>query len=214
VSREIERWLAAGPAAVDATLAPEWLVPLVSYVGSMDARTLSNTDPPAVGLGERQAAVLVLLADELGVGPSVVLQQRSTSLRHHPGELSFPGGRRQPNDASPVDTALREASEEVGLHREGADPVALFPRVHIRASGFDVTAVVAHQGQLTTLAPDGAETVAVHRVPLEVLSVRSAWYELHHPIGWTGPAIDLPFGTLWGLTADLVRATVGVLARS
>ena len=69
----------------------------------------------------RPSAVLVALADGPG-GPSVLLTRRSQQLRHHKGEMSFPGGRMDPGE-TPVDTALREAHEEVGL-----DPSSV--RVH------------------------------------------------------------------------------------
>ncbi|GAB7004928.1 CoA pyrophosphatase [Nocardioides sp. AN3] len=209
---EIERWLAAGADAVDPGAAPGWLVPLVRYVNAVDARTLSEHDPPADGVSERQAAVLLLLGLDPADGPYVVLQQRSAHLRHHPGEISFPGGRREPVDTSTVDTALREADEEIGLIRTDVDPVALLPRLHIVATGFDVTAVLAHQRRAAALRADGSETTAIHRVSLGALAALSAWQDLHHPRGWHGPAAELPFGTLWGYTADIVRALVAGLA--
>jgi 8-oxo-dGTP pyrophosphatase MutT (NUDIX family) len=205
---EIEQWWANRSTEISPSLAPGWMIPLVRHIETVDATSISETDPPACDFGERQAAVLIVLASDGDSGPSVVLQQRSPHLRHHPGEISFPGGRREPGDSSPVDTALREANEEVGLQRADVDPVALFPRLLIRATGFEVTAVVAHWRDPTTLTPDATETTAVQRVPLSELADTSGWYDLRHPIGWNGRAIQLPFGTLWGYTADLIRATI------
>src|SRR6202046_37066 len=69
----------------------------------------------------RPAAVLIAVVDH--PEPTVLLTQRSAHLNDHAGQISFPGGKIDPTDASPLEAALREADEEVGLEREFIDPV-------------------------------------------------------------------------------------------
>ena len=137
-----------------------------------------------------------------------MLARRSPRLRHHPGEICFPGGGREPMDPDPVATAKREAAEELGLTLDSTVAIAVAPRLLIRATGIDVTAVIAYQPRETPLTPDRTETETACRVPLSQLETDAPWHHLHHRVGWEGPALDLPIGTLWGITADLTRMVV------
>jgi 8-oxo-dGTP pyrophosphatase MutT (NUDIX family) len=181
---------------------------LVARAAGLEGAAMSTTDPPADGSERRQSAVLILVGrdgDAEGE-PFVVLQQRAAHLRHHPGQVAFPGGTREPTDASPVATALREAQEEVGLDPAGAEPLALLPRLLIPVSGFAVSAVLAAWTRPAPLVADPAETAAVHRVPLATFTPHDAWYDLAHGAGWTGAAIDVGGTTIWGYTADVLAA--------
>ena len=115
-------------------LAPGWLRPLVTAARDIDAVTLSNhrIPPPADG---RRAAVLVLFGEDAAHGPDVLLMERASTLRDHPGQVAFPGGGADPTDADPVHTALREAEEETGLLPSGVQPLALLPNLFIPPSG-------------------------------------------------------------------------------
>jgi hypothetical protein len=115
----VESWLAERH--VRPETAPAALADLVHAVGHTDPSNLSRNDPPAVDLAERQAAVLILLATDGCAGPDVLLQERASALRDHAGEISFPGGSREPDDAGVVETALREAVEETGIDPAGID---------------------------------------------------------------------------------------------
>jgi 8-oxo-dGTP pyrophosphatase MutT (NUDIX family) len=199
----LDGWLASGSDAVRP--APSWLSPLISALRAARPAELSVNDPPAVEPSARQAAVLILIA---GTGPSdasVVLTQRASGLRDHPGEVSFPGGSWELSDASPVDTALREAWEETGVDPAGVDPVALLPRLFIRASGFDVTGVVGYWQRPRLLSPvDSAETVRVLSVPLRELAEAGRWQE-YATEGWRGPSTRLDDDALlWGYTAEVL----------
>jgi 8-oxo-dGTP pyrophosphatase MutT (NUDIX family) len=142
----IDQWLTAptqlaAPADISAPL-----VPPITALRSAKPQQLSTNDPLAARIADQQVAVLVLLKDA-AVGPEVVLLQRSDTLRHQPGEIAFPGGSREPTDRDPAATALREATEEIGLDPRGVDPLITLPRLLIPASGFDVTALIAHWRQ-------------------------------------------------------------------
>jgi 8-oxo-dGTP pyrophosphatase MutT (NUDIX family) len=166
---------------------------------------LSSNDPPADQIADRQAAVLILLRGQILADLSVVLTQRSDGLRDHPGEVSFPGGGWESDDRSPVDTALREACEETGVNRADVAPLLVLPRLFIRASSFDVTAVVGYWHRPGPLAPaDPAETQRVFSIALRDLAEPGRWHDYAVP-GWRGPSTRLDDDALlWGYTAELL----------
>ncbi|MCB1777499.1 MAG: CoA pyrophosphatase, partial [Candidatus Competibacteraceae bacterium] len=87
------------------------------------------------------AAVLIPLVERTE-GYTVLLTQRTDHLEHHAGQISFPGGRTEETDANPVETALREAEEEIGLHRRSVREIAGFLDLYQTVTGFLVTPVV------------------------------------------------------------------------
>lgn len=112
----------------------------------------------------RPAAVLLGLVPRDGV-LSVVLTLRNDGLRHHAGQVSFPGGRIEPDDAGPLAAALREAHEEIALEPGKAHPLGwLDPLATI--TGFRVVPLVAVLDADTTFAPDPGEVASVFEVPL------------------------------------------------
>jgi len=112
------------------------------------------------------AAVLipVVLHDEL----SVLFTQRTAHLKSHAGQVSFPGGRAEPGDASAEYTALREAEEEIGLRRERVEVLGRLPDYRTR-TGFRVTPVIGTVVPPLELAPDPREVESVFEVPLDFL---------------------------------------------
>jgi len=117
--------------------------------------------------GTTAAAVLVPIVahpQEL----TVLFTQRTTHLRSHSGQVSFPGGRVEPGDASAEFTALREAEEEIGLARDRVEILARLPDYHTR-TGFRVTPVVGTATPPLELAPDPREVESVFEVPLSFL---------------------------------------------
>lgn len=105
------------------------------------------------------------------VGPEldVLLTRRATGMRHHAGQIAFPGGGEEPGDADPVDTALREAFEETGLDPAGVEPLGLMPEIHIPVSNNLVTPVVGWWRSPTEVAADHTESVDVFRAPVTEL---------------------------------------------
>ena len=163
--------------------------------------------------GAKESAVLIALADG-ATGPEVLLTRRSWELRHHRGEVSFPGGRVDPGE-TPVEAALREAHEEVGLRPDD---------VHVRGELEHLNTVVSRSYIVPKVATVGeplplrAETMEVDRVmwvPLAELT-RTGTYR-SEVWGWGATHRTLHFfelddETVWGATAhllvDLLRRTL------
>jgi len=121
--------------------------------------------PPARTL--TPAAVLVGLVKR-PEGLAVLLTQRTDHLHHHPGQISFPGGHKDPGDDSPEETALREAEEEVGLSRRHVEPIGRLGE-YVTRTGFSVTPVVAFIEPPFDIIPDPFEVEEVFEVPLAFL---------------------------------------------
>jgi 8-oxo-dGTP pyrophosphatase MutT (NUDIX family) len=99
---------------------------------------------------------------------TVLFTQRTTQLRNHSGQVSFPGGRAEPHDPTPEFTALREAQEEIGLPTERIEVLARLPDYFTR-TGFRVTPVVGLLEPPLLLRPDPREVDEVFEVPLAFL---------------------------------------------
>ena len=120
--------------------------------------------PPAILI---PAAVLIPIVVR-DSGPTVILTKRTAHLRDHAGQVSFPGGRCEPLDGSPVATALREASEEIGLDPQQVEPLGTL-REYRTGTGFAVTPVVALVTPPLNLRLDDFEVDDVFEPPLEFL---------------------------------------------
>ncbi|CAB3654406.1 CoA pyrophosphatase [Trinickia soli] len=115
----------------------------------------------------RAAAVLVpLIVREAGL--SVLLTQRADHLSDHAGQISFPGGRREPSDPDAVATALREAHEEVALAPERVEVLGALPD-YLTGTGFCVTPVVGLVHSPFTVSADTLEVADIFEVPLSYL---------------------------------------------
>lgn len=115
----------------------------------------------------RPAAVLVGLIPR-DTGASVLLTRRNDSLRHHGGQVSFPGGRVEPEDASPLAAALREAGEEVGLRQAQVEPLGYLDPL-LTITGFRVQPAVVLIDPAFKPIPEPAEVAEVFEVPLDLL---------------------------------------------
>ena len=117
---------------------------------------------PAAAL--RQAAVLVPIVEH-AAGASLLLTRRTAHLKHHSGQISFPGGRCDAQDRSPEDTALREAEEEIGLQRS---LVSLAGRLdtYVTRTGFNVVPVIGLLRPPLTLTLQESEVESAFEVPL------------------------------------------------
>jgi 8-oxo-dGTP pyrophosphatase MutT (NUDIX family) len=154
----------------------------------------------------RPAAVLIPLV-ERDHGLSLLLTQRTAHLSAHGGQISFPGGRVEKHDSSPVDTALRETEEEIGLARRHIETVGSLPD-YLTTSGFRVTPVVSLIRPPFDLKRDEGEVAEIFEVPL---------VHLMDPGNHQTRSIDLETGTrtfysmpydrhfIWGATAGMLR---------
>lgn len=154
------------------------------------------------------ASVLIPLVQR-PEGLSMLLTQRTAHLTDHAGQISFPGGRAEDYDASPVETALRETEEEIGLHRRHIEIVGMLPD-YVTGTGYRVTPVVGLIAPPFELAPDANEVAEVFEVPLAFLMDAANHRRL---------SFDLPEGAgrrsfyampyerffIWGATAGMLR---------
>lgn len=115
----------------------------------------------------RRAAVLVPIVERPS-GLTMLLTQRTAHLTAHAGQVSFPGGSTEPGDASPVETALRETEEEIGLDRRHVEIIGELPE-HVTASGFLVHPVVGLVSPPFELTAESNEVAEIFEVPLAFL---------------------------------------------
>ncbi|SLN43184.1 putative NUDIX hydrolase [Roseovarius litorisediminis] len=155
----------------------------------------------------RPAGVLVpiLCADH---SARLILTKRSSALKHHPGQIAFPGGKQDPGDKDIIATALREASEEIGLDPANVNVLGLLPS-HETVTGFDVTPVVALVKQRFIPIPEPGEVDEVFEVPLNHV-MNPALFQIQAR-RWRGASrryYTVPFGPyyIWGATARILRA--------
>ena len=155
----------------------------------------------------RQAGVLVVLAaGESGL--EVILTKRSSHLKHHPGQIAFPGGKVDEGDMSPVAAALREAEEEIGLPRALVQVIGTMP-THETVTGFTVTPVFGKVSADFTPRPEAGEVDEVFSVPLRHLADPMN-YRVEGRL-WRGQRRHyyvVPYGPyyIWGATARILRA--------
>ncbi|MXW95533.1 MAG: CoA pyrophosphatase [Acidimicrobiaceae bacterium] len=171
--------------------------------------------PATVPPGSAPSGVLVLLYGHEGE-PWVVLTRRAWHLRHHAGEVSFPGGRREPGDADLWATALREATEEIGLDPENVSRVGRLDSFVTVGSRSLVCPFVATVEQRPELVPDPVEVDQVLHVRLAELTDPEAWREevwsLDAAFGGerTMTFFELPGDTVWGATAAVLRRLLSI----
>lgn len=193
---------------------PQWLQPLAELASSVDAGQLSP-NYPKIPDGARPAAVLMLFSDGAD-GPEILLTERASTMRHHPGQIAFPGGKSDLGDADAAATALRESQEEVGLDPSTVEVFGILPPLWIPPSNFAVTPVLAYWSEPTQLGPvSDQEVVSVIHQPISDLMDPANRFSVAHANGWTGPAFEI--GTtmpLWGFTAGIISRLFEVIGWS
>lgn len=183
---ELDGLLLAGAALVDAAV----LVPLVQRVGREDSGSI-NIDPDRTHL-------------------AVLLTRRTDALRHHAGQVSFPGGRIDAGDAGPIDAALREAHEEIGLSPAHVqllgylDPLAT-------VTGYRVLPVVARIPADFVPQPEPSEVAEVFEVPLQWLMAPENLARIAIEFGGRARHVlefrrhdSNPEQRIWGVTASIL----------
>jgi 8-oxo-dGTP pyrophosphatase MutT (NUDIX family) len=153
----------------------------------------------------RPAAVLIPVVDHLQ--PTVLLTQRAAHLNDHAGQISFPGGKIDATDASPLDAALREAEEEIGLSREFVDPIGYLD-LYGTGFGFRILPTVARVRPGFKLHINKSEVEDAFEVPLAFL-MDPANHQVHSKEfrGMERSYYAMPFAEryIWGATAGILR---------
>jgi 8-oxo-dGTP pyrophosphatase MutT (NUDIX family) len=153
----------------------------------------------------RPAAVLVPVVDH--PEPTVLLTQRAQHLPDHPGQVSFPGGKIDQGDASPLASALREAEEEIGLDHSFVEPIGYLD-LYMTTLGYRIVPVIARVRPGFSLTLNASEVDATFEVPLGYLMDQSNVQR--HARDWQGMTrhyYAITFGEryIWGVTAGIMR---------
>ncbi len=202
------------------------LIQLVQRGFSIDLRQHGPAEPDFVA-PVRQSAVLILFGPaslpiprEPGRQPGdlrpteldILLTRRSDQMRHHPGQVAFPGGGMEPRDLTPEATALRETAEETGIDTTAVDILGTLPEVYLPVSNNLVSPVIGWWDHPGSIAVDTREAVEAFRAPVaqlldpsarrtSILTVRGTVYR--------GPAFQYNNGhekIVWGFTGRLLDA--------
>lgn len=198
--------MTAGGASPAAEEAPAWLA-RVLRAGQADE--LRGTWQARTKVGARDSAVLMLFGPSAEGGEDVVLTERAATLRKHAGQVSFPGGAVDPGDDHLTATALREASEEIGLAPDGVDVLGELAPIALNVSNFVVNPVLAWwrvPSSVSALDPREVERVA--RVRVADLVAPENRFTVVHPRGYEGPAFEVDGFYVWGFTAFLLDAVL------
>jgi len=155
----------------------------------------------------RAAGVLVPLI-ERPFGMQVILTKRSSALKHHPGQIAFPGGKQDEGDADVVAAALREAEEEIALDRANVEVLGTMP-AHETVTGFIVTPVLARVLAPFDPRPEPGEVAEVFEAPLSHVTDPTRF--IIQSRRWRGQRrhyFTVPYGPyyIWGATARILRA--------
>jgi 8-oxo-dGTP pyrophosphatase MutT (NUDIX family) len=186
------------------------------YPATLRDRLRAALDPapdPVPEPGDRLAAVLALLVE--GPELALVFGRRSSALPRHAGQVAFPGGIADEDDADLAATALREAEEEVGLDPGLPQVLGALPPVHTTVSGILVVPFVGMLETLPPLAPTDGEFDAVLTFPVRRLLEAEALVEWARPDGrrWKGWTYELDGTTIWGATGHMLHELLALLRK-
>lgn len=194
--------------------APDPFAPLRNAAGagapSSDYDLTPDLKPKGRAL--RGAAVLVAF-ESTERGLRLYLTKRSSHLKHHPGQIAFPGGKVDAGDADAVAAALREAEEEIGLPRAHVEVFGHLPP-HETVTGFSVTPVLARIARPFSPVPEAGEVDEVFTVPFAHIADPGKYViESRYFRGVKRQYFTVPYGPyyIWGATARILRALAGRL---
>ena len=187
--------------------------PLAPLLTALTRETGSSSDfdlNPDVVLPEgrklRPAGVLVPIEMRADV-PHVILTKRASHLKHHPGQIAFPGGKQDEGDADVIAAALREAREEIGLPEANVEVLGTLP-FHETVTSFTVTPVLGRVRDAFDIIPEPGEVDEVFSVPLAHVTDPARFsVQSRRWMGQRRSYFTVPFGPyyIWGATARILR---------
>ena len=185
-----------------------------SYKESLEAVLQANPGRRIPVGDARDAAVLIPVVG--GDDPSVIFTVRTDTLPSHKGQISFPGGSIDPEDASPTAAALREAQEEIGLEPSAVEVIGQLDSFNTFVSGYVVTPIVGWIEQQPDLHPNEAEVARILLIPLRELgeSTRVEPGFTHGGRTFPTEAWIWEEQVIWGVTARIVRTFLQRLAEA
>ena len=188
--------------------APDWMNQLITRMPTLQPSDLSRHAVPEEST--REAAVLVLFGPREDFGEIVIIE-RASHLKAHPGQPAFPGGRVEEGDSSLSQTALREAKEEIGLNPDSVEILGELPQLWIPPSNFKVTPVLGwwHTPHEITKI-DVNEVQAVHQIPLLDLINPKNRTRVRHVNGSFGPGFNVESMLIWGFTGGLISRLIDI----
>ena len=182
---------------------PNWLNKIVELPNKFES---DNFQFPLRGGDEstRKGAVLILFSGK-GQVPEVLITLRSSQMRSHAGQPSFPGGAIDLNDKDAITAALRESEEEVGLRSETVEVIGVLPELWLPPSNFHVSPVVAWWRDPHEIAPQSVEEVVrAENISLIDLADPANRAKVRHKSGYIGPAFNVAEMLIWGFTAGII----------
>ena len=152
----------------------------------------------------RKGAVLILFSGQED-SPEVLITLRSSQMRSHAGQPSFPGGAIDLADKDAITAALRESEEEVGLRSETVEVLGLLPELWLPPSNFQVSPVLAWWRKPHEIAPQSVEEVVrAENISLIDLANPANRSNVRHMSGYIGPAFNVAEMLIWGFTAGII----------
>jgi 8-oxo-dGTP pyrophosphatase MutT (NUDIX family) len=185
------------------TVEPHWLADFADLPNRITRHDLAML-PHGGDEETRSSAVLILLGDS-PQGPELLITERSSKLRSHPGQPAFPGGAVDLSDANASAAAIREAVEETGVDAAGIVVLGELPTLWLPPSNFHVTPVLAWWAESSPVAPvNPNEVQRVERIALSALADPENRYRIKLSSGFVTPAFIAADLTIWGFTAGII----------
>ena len=182
---------------------PNWLNKIVELPNKFES---DDFQFPLRGGDEttRKGAVLILFSGEKEA-PEILITLRSSQMRSHAGQPSFPGGAIDLNDKDAITAALRESEEEVGLRSETVEVIGVLPELWLPPSNFHISPVVAWWRDPHEIAPQSVEEVVrAENISLIDLADPANRAKVRHKSGYIGPAFNVAEMLIWGFTAGII----------
>jgi len=164
----------------------------------------------------KHAGVLLGLQQSAS-GINIILTKRTTKLKNHAGEVSFPGGSfDEYQDSNIIETAIREADEEIGLAKSSSEIIGFVPPQISLGTGFIVTPVIAFVEDDFSPVPNQDEVEEIFQVPLDFLMDQvnlEHQHQVYDEIKWSVYSYSYEQYYIWGLTAQIIRKFCNLINR-